>query len=116
MSADEFYELVAANLDECAAVPDEALAESVRQRGTCGWLYTTGEIPEWTGDDRLDRTLTAPICAGCPVRRECLEWEFRSQGYALGGVWGPLAEDDRRAVFLRWLDRRDGTGRAGDPV
>lgn len=114
MSRDEeFCERIAADLDECASVPDEALVEAVRRRGVCGWLNASGELPDWTGDDRADRALAAPICAGCPIQRECLELEFRTHGYATSGVWGPLDEDDRRAVFMRWLDRRDGSDRAG---
>ncbi|GAA2787606.1 WhiB family transcriptional regulator [Crossiella cryophila] len=103
------YTEMAAELDVFASLADDELSEAVRRAGSCGWLYTSGGMPEWTGDDRADRELAAPICAACPVQRECLESEFRTHGYALSGVWGPLAEDDRRAVFLRWLDRRDGT-------
>jgi WhiB family redox-sensing transcriptional regulator len=104
---DAWFERVAAQLDECESTPDDALEHAVRYQGACGWLDTSGEIPEWTGDDRADRELAAPICAGCPVRRECLEWEFRTHGYAIAGVWGPLDAADRRAVYLHWLDRRE---------
>lgn len=110
---EEFYERVAADLDRCESVPDDALADAVRNDGSCGWLYVGGEAPAWSGDARPDREVAARICAGCPVRRECLEWEFRTRGYATGGVWGPLDTEDRRAVFLRWLDRRDGRSGGG---
>ncbi|MCK2240188.1 MULTISPECIES: WhiB family transcriptional regulator [unclassified Crossiella] len=113
--SEELFDQVAAELDVFEPVPDEELADAVRRSGSCGWLNTSGDMPEWTGDDRADRELAAPICAACPVRRECLEWEFRTHGYAQAGVWGALAEDDRRAVFLRWLDRRDGTANGGRP-
>ena len=109
---DQHFAQVAAELDDYAATSDDALAHAVRYQGACGWVDTSGETPEWTGDDDADRALAAPICAGCPVQRECLEWEFRTHGYAIGSVWGPLSAADRRAVYLHWRDRRDN-GRAG---
>jgi WhiB family redox-sensing transcriptional regulator len=110
---DQYFAHVAAELDDYIDTPDDALAHAVRYQGACGWLDTSGQTPEWTGDDDADRSLTAPICAGCPVQRECLEWEFRTHGYAIGSVWGPLRAADRRAVYLHWRERRDH-GRAGD--
>lgn len=110
---DQHFADVAAELDDYAAVSDDALEHAVRYQGACGWLATSGETPHWTGDDDADRELAAPICVGCPVQRECLEWEFRTHGYAIGSVWGPLSAAGRRAVYLHWRDRRDDTGRAG---
>ncbi|GAA2977466.1 WhiB family transcriptional regulator [Actinokineospora diospyrosa] len=103
----EIAKRVAADLDGVAALSGGQLVDVVRRDGTCGWLATTGQTPEWTGDDRADRELVVPICGACPVQRECLEWDLRVHGYASGGVWGPLAEDERRAVFPVWSQRRD---------
>ncbi|MBB5800792.1 WhiB family redox-sensing transcriptional regulator [Saccharothrix ecbatanensis] len=110
----DFYERVAADLDGCAELADDQLAHAVRNRGLCGWLSTSGEYPEWTGDFRSDRELAARVCAACPVQRECLEWEFRTRGHATAGVWGPLPEDERRAVYECWEERRDGGTVAGE--
>jgi hypothetical protein len=39
------------------------------------------------------------ICAGCPVRAECLEFALDTrEAY---GVWGGLNEDERRAILRR---------------
>ena len=72
------------------------------------WLDVSADQPMWTGDMMTDRQLAAIICAGCPVVDECLELEFRSTGLTTLGVWGALAEDDRRAIYLAWLQRREG--------
>jgi WhiB family redox-sensing transcriptional regulator len=72
------------------------------------WIGLSVEEPTWTGDKATDRELAAKICAGCPVADECLELEFRSTGLTTLGVWGALAEDDRRATYLAWLQRREG--------
>jgi WhiB family transcriptional regulator, redox-sensing transcriptional regulator len=60
------------------------------------------------GDNVTDRELAAKICADCPVADECLELEFRTTGLITLGVWGALAEDDRQAAYLAWVQRRDG--------
>jgi WhiB family transcriptional regulator, redox-sensing transcriptional regulator len=52
-----------------------------------------------------DRELAARLCAGCPVQRECLEFELRTAGAETVGVWGGLSEDDRRALHAVWRAR-----------
>jgi WhiB family redox-sensing transcriptional regulator len=104
---DDVTDETAAALDALDCVTTDALSHGVSSDGACGWVRTTGEEPAWTGDDAADRMLTAPICARCPVQRECLELEFRTAGFATTGVWGPLPEQERRAVYLAWSDRRD---------
>jgi WhiB family transcriptional regulator, redox-sensing transcriptional regulator len=42
------------------------------------------------------------ICAGCPVRQPCLDYAL-SHGIA-HGIWGGLAERDRRALRTRHAD------------
>jgi WhiB family redox-sensing transcriptional regulator len=43
--------------------------------------------------------LARQICAACPVRRPCLDYALR---YGIThGVWGGLAERDRRALRIR---------------
>jgi hypothetical protein len=37
------------------------------------------------------------VCNQCPVRSRCLDWALDTGQYA--GVWGGLAEDERRALL-----------------
>jgi WhiB family redox-sensing transcriptional regulator len=41
------------------------------------------------------------VCAGCPVRHECLEFALRHG--EVHGIWGGLTERDRRALRTRRL-------------
>jgi WhiB family redox-sensing transcriptional regulator len=110
MSEENYYELVAADLDRYAEVPDDVLLEIVTTDGTCMWLVANDE-PDWTDEALTDRELAARLCAGCPVQHECLELELRTAGEHTVGVWGALSEDDRRAVYRVWLARRHRGGR-----
>jgi WhiB family redox-sensing transcriptional regulator len=47
------------------------------------------------------------VCAGCPVRAECLEWALASRQE--DGVWGGLTDNERRRLRRR---RRDAARRA----
>jgi len=106
---DSSYDCIAMDLDGFRETPCDALVDRVSGNGTCMWVRATGTEPQWTGDDTTDRAMTAPICARCPVQRECLELEFRSFGYtASSSIWGPLDPDTRQAVYVAWLERRDG--------
>jgi WhiB family redox-sensing transcriptional regulator len=96
----------AAGLDRFEHVPDDVLWEIVTRDGSCMWLHRLDLEPEWTGNALTDRELAARICAGCPVRRECLELELRTSGNQPLGVWGALSADDVRAVYPVWLARR----------
>lgn len=106
MNDPQNYEQWAAELDELAAVPTEVLADWVTARGRCLWDTTFGEPPEWTGEDDPDRELATRLCAGCPVRAECLEFELRLGGAETVGVWGALNTEDRRALHKVWTSRR----------
>lgn len=105
MNQPQRYEQLAAELDELAAVPTEVLADWVTARGRCLWETTFGEPPEWTGQNDPDRELAARLCAGCPVRGECLELELRVGGAQTVGVWGALNAEDRRALHKVWSSR-----------
>jgi WhiB family transcriptional regulator, redox-sensing transcriptional regulator len=98
-------EQAAAELDRLAAVPDDVLAELVARHGLCLWEITSGDPPAWTGQEPPDQKFAARLCAGCPVRRECLEFELRTAGAETVGVWGGLSEDDRRALHAIWAAR-----------
>lgn len=105
MTPDDFAE-IAQRLDRYAAVPDDVLAEVVTRDGLCFWVFERDEIPELSGVDTPDRELGARLCAGCPVMDECLELELRTAGENTVGVWGALAETDRRAIHRFWRWRR----------
>lgn len=108
MNDEEIFEEVAARLDDLEGAPIVTLSDLVMREGACMWINLGTEEPTWMGDEATDRELAANICAGCSVPDECLELEFRTAGFTTLGVWGALAEDDRRATYLVWLQRRDG--------
>ncbi len=99
------WEQDAAELDDLAPVPTEVLSELVVRYGACLWEITSGDPPAWSGNGPPDRELALRLCAGCPVRRECLEFELRTAGADTVGVWGGLNEDDRRALHAIWAAR-----------
>jgi WhiB family transcriptional regulator, redox-sensing transcriptional regulator len=47
------------------------------------------------------------VCAGCPVRTQCLDWALDSGQEA--GVWGGTSEDERRALLYRRMHTSGGT-------
>lgn len=109
----DYYEVIAADLDRFADVPDGVLLEIVTRDGRCLWLVSGDEqAPEWDGEELTDRELAARLCAECSARRACLELELRTAGLDTLGVWGGLSEEDRRALYPVWLARR---GRRGGP-
>lgn len=38
------------------------------------------------------------VCAGCPVRAECLEWALRHDSYGMGGVAGGASPNEHRVL------------------
>ena len=114
MNPDDFFEDMAAELARFERVPDDVLFDVVSRDGACMVLYRLELEPEWTGDELTDRAMAARICAGCPVRRECLELELRTSGEATLGVWGALPAEDVLAVYPAWRSRRRRGGFPGD--
>jgi WhiB family redox-sensing transcriptional regulator len=47
------------------------------------------------------------VCAGCAVRRACLEFAMRTNQEA--GIWGGWTEDERRRLRRRWMAGRGAT-------
>lgn len=103
----ELLEREAADLDALAGVSGEVLAGRVSDLGRCLWEITDGDPPlhDLDGAGDPDRELAVRLCAGCPVRRECLELELRTAGELTVGVWGGLGEDDRRVLHAVWRAR-----------
>lgn len=106
---EDYLEAIAAEMDRYSDVPDDVLEDIVQRDGSCVFLYTSGDIPDWTGDDVTDRELASMICRHCTAQIACLELELRQAGPHTIGVWGALSESDRRALYLMWRDRRENT-------
>ena len=104
-AADRYADL-AAELDDLAATPTDVLADWVAARGRCLWETTFGDPPDWLTSGDPDRELATRLCAGCPVRAECLEFELRVAGDSTVGVWGGLNAADRLALLTVWRARR----------
>ncbi|GAA3033713.1 WhiB family transcriptional regulator [Actinokineospora globicatena] len=97
MSDERWLVAIAWRLDRLRWVPTSVLDAVVRRDGACDT-----EEPNWSG---TDREIAARMCAGCPVRDECLELELRTAGEATVGVFGGLGDEDRRALYPHWLRR-----------
>jgi WhiB family redox-sensing transcriptional regulator len=53
-------------------------------------------------DEKHEREARAKaICAGCPVRQECLDYALRIR--EPHGIWGGLNELERKAILARRL-------------
>lgn len=110
---EEYFPQVAAGLDRLALVPDDVLWEIVTRDGACMQLSRLDIEPQWTRDEVTDRELAARICAHCPVRWECLEFQLRTSGEHTLGVWGALPAEDVRALHPVWRSRRHRGGQDG---
>jgi len=97
---------IAWRLDRLRWTPAAVLSGIVTRDGACMWPVSDGP-PDWLDLPMTDHMLAARICAACPVQDECLELELRTAGANTLGVWGALAEDDRRALHPLWLARGD---------
>ena len=69
------------------------------------WLHDArciGEDPDLffpagtTSEVSIQIRAAKAVCAGCPVRRDCLEWSLVTCQDA--GVWGGLDEEERRVI------------------
>lgn len=57
-----------------------------------------GTDPEaFFADDQRDLVVPKSICAGCPVRAECLAWADANPAATTHGVWGGLDRRQRKA-------------------
>ncbi|WP_285608125.1 WhiB family transcriptional regulator [Actinokineospora globicatena] len=95
MSDERWLVGIAWRLDRLRWVPTAVLDEVVHRDGDM-------REPDWSG---TDREVAARLCAGCPVRDECLELELRTAGETTVGVFGGLGDEDRRALYPHWLRR-----------
>jgi WhiB family redox-sensing transcriptional regulator len=100
------YDAMAAGLDRWQQVPTDVLTTLVMRRGLCLWGLWPAQEPDWDDCAPSDRELAARLCTGCPVIDQCREMDLRLAGACTTGVWGALAEDDRRALHRVWQRRR----------
>jgi WhiB family redox-sensing transcriptional regulator len=100
------YEAMAAGFDRWQQVPTDVLTTIVMRRGLCLWGLWPAQEPDWDDCAPSDRELATRLCAGCPVIDQCREMDLRLAGACTTGVWGALAEDDRRALHRVWQRRR----------
>lgn len=91
-----------AALDHLAAIPTDVLAAHVDRHGLCLYELLIGDPPDPPADEDPDRWFAEMLCAGCPVRCECLEVELRDFGSWTLGVWGALRDQDRQDLIASW--------------
>jgi WhiB family redox-sensing transcriptional regulator len=61
-----------------------------------------------TGPALVQTEEAKEVCRGCPVREQCLEWAMENGQDS--GVWGGLAEAERRALKRRTRRRAQESG------
>jgi WhiB family redox-sensing transcriptional regulator len=83
-------------------------AATWKQHGLCVGLSPALFYPGAGDKGRRDAAAARKICAGCPVRMECLAFAL-SNGEEFG-IWGGATERERR--FMRRMLNRVKTGRA----
>ena len=109
------YDAIAARLARWRQVPTDVLTTVVLRGGLCFWSLWPSEEPDWGDCAPSDRLLAARLCAGCPVIDQCRELDLRTAGGDTTGVWGALAEDDRRALHPIWQrQHQDTTDQEGE--
>ena len=87
-----------------AAGPASFLPASWTREATCATADPDLFFPE---DSRSPVTEAKDICAGCPVRPECLQYSLDAAEEF--GVWGGLTEKERRNLL------RSRNGQPGNP-
>ena len=58
-----------------------------------------GPFAEFVSSRQQREAKATAICAGCPVKAECLEYALDAR--EVYGVWGGMTEDERRALLRR---------------
>lgn len=79
-----------------------------RERAACFGTDLTVFFPEGQGRDASVNPKAAELCARCPVRRDCLEFEL-AKGLPQFGWSGGKSADDREAIIRK---RKRTRGRA----
>ncbi len=63
--------------------------------GQPGLFFGPGDTEQWRAHRRREARAKA-VCAGCPVRQQCLGFAVASGERS--GIWGGLGEDELRAL------------------
>ena len=81
---------------------DGAPATAWQQQGLCRTVDATVFFPPAHFEHKPEREAreakAKAICAGCPVRAECLEWALATR--EPHGVWGGYSEIERRQILV----------------
>jgi WhiB family transcriptional regulator, redox-sensing transcriptional regulator len=64
-------------------------------------------------NNRLQVTEAKAVCAGCLVRRECLDFAIRTR--QMHGIWGGLTEEERYPVVRAHQQRVHSAGAGAQP-
>lgn len=85
-----------------AMQPGSALPTAWQQHGRCRTHDTDVFFPPAHLEQRPEREAregrAKAICAGCPVRVECLQWALATREPY--GVWGGRSESERKQMLL----------------
>lgn len=82
-------------------VAAERAAPEWRARAACRDLGPEVFFPVGSTGRALDQVEAAKaVCAGCPVKTQCLAWALETN--QRDGVWGGTSEDERRALRRNW--------------
>ena len=98
------------------ALTDDALWARVSRYARCA---DSGLAPdEWfpvsinAARARREAAAAIAVCAGCPVRAQCLELSLRHWEVGQHGVWGGLIAADRARLRRQWPADHPGRWRA----
>jgi len=72
----------------------DANAPAWLDRGICAQIGGDMWFPD--KGDRQDVAACKKVCAGCPVRRQCLDWALET--CEMFGIWGGLTSMERRKL------------------
>lgn len=79
------------------SVRSELVREGWADHAACAGTPTGVFYPEHTGSQqRVAEQRAKQVCAGCPVRAECLSWALRTD--EPWGVWGGMGPNERRRL------------------
>jgi transcription factor WhiB len=105
--------LVGVSTTELEGVVRGASDRPCRGRSTDEFFPAGPVDPGQLGRLREERNRARRLCAGCPVKAECLAWDFgRTEGHVqeLWGIYGGLGVRDRRSLFPLWGQLRERLG------
>lgn len=82
------------------SVTDNLSKSAIDEQGICHKTDYSDKWPLFFADTAFERRPARNLCAGCPVRLECLQWALENT--QVWGVWGGCDESDLRRAL--WVD------------